>query len=105
MAKFRIIVESIDGTEELDERYQNGIECDGFAILTDCGNGHGITAVNNINLVKLAAIMSSSDIMQKAHKLITTVNVMDVLIGKIGKTEPDEKEEFLKRVIGSLDVE
>lgn len=106
MAKYRIRVESIDGNEELDEQYVNGIECDGFAILADKnGAGRTCVAVHRINLVTLAAIIHSSDIFQNAQKLNMVVTMMDRLNGFAEKKEPDEKEEFLRRVIGSLDAE
>ena len=107
MAKFRIRVESIDGTEELDERYLNGIECNGFGILADeDGEGHSVTAIHKLSTITLAAMMQASEPMRDAHRLMTRVNMVDALFGKIGKTEPYEKEEeVLKRVFESLDVE
>lgn len=35
MGKYLIKVESMDMDEKLDERFQNGLECDGFVILAD----------------------------------------------------------------------
>lgn len=105
MAKYRIRVESIDGEEELDERYVNGIECDGFAILGDRdGNGRAVSAIHKMSVMTLAAMMHGSDMYREAHKLMMVVDLMDKLGGAV-KKEPDEKEEFLKRVIGSLDAE
>ena len=106
MARYRIRVESIDGTEEMDEQYVNGIECDGFAILADKNeSGSACVAVHRINLVTLATMIHSSDIFQNAQKLNMVVTMMDRLNGFAEKKEPDEKEEFLRRVIGSLSEE
>lgn len=106
MARYRIRVESIDGSEELDKRYVNGIECDGFAILADRdGDGKAVSAVHRVSAITIAAMMNGSDAFREAHKLMTIVNLMDRLWGGETKREPDEKEEFLKRVIGSLDAD
>jgi hypothetical protein len=103
MGKYRIRVESINGSEDLDEDYMNGIECNGFAILADKdGIGKAVAAMHNINIMTLAAMMQSNEAFRAAHKLITMINLMDNLTGGAVKNEPDEKDEFLKRVIGSL---
>ena len=103
MAKYRIRVESIDGTEEMDERFVNGIECDGFAILGDVnGEGKGVTAIHKMNIITLSAMMQSSDIFREAQKLSMMVNIMDLLNPK---KPADDSEEFLRNVIGSLSDE
>lgn len=100
MGKYRIRVESIDGNETMDEEYVGGIECDGFAILADKdGNGKGVIAMHEINIMKLAAIMWRSEEFCAAHELMT---LMDRFTDVAEKKKPDEKEEFLRRVIGSL---
>lgn len=104
MARYRIRVESIDGSEDLDEQYVNGIECNGFAILADRDeNGKSVSAIQGVNLITLAAMMEASKVYRAAHNLMTFVNMMDRRACGETKREPDEREEFLKRVIGSLD--
>lgn len=105
MGKYRIRVESIDGNETMDEEYVSGIECDGFAVMADTdGIGKGVIAMHDINIMKLAAMMQCSEEFRAAHKLMTLMNLMR-FTDVAEKKEPDEKEEFLRRVIGSLDAD
>ena len=102
MAIYRIKVESIDGTEDIDERLANGIECDGFAFLANVNERNkSVAVVHKQNLITLAAMMQASDAFRNANDLLTFVNVMGKLKGE-EKKPVDEKEEFLRRVIASL---
>ena len=67
MAKFIIRVESAD--EQLNERYSNGIECDGFCILTEEGNGKVCEAVESMSIDGIGRMIAESKHMIKAAVL------------------------------------
>ena len=59
--KYRIKVEVIDGNgEELDKRYERGIECDGFAIIGN-NEDEATVAIQHMNIRGLAEAISTSD--------------------------------------------
>ena len=42
MAKYRIRVECLDGSNELDAEYRAGIECEGFTLIEKHKDGFGV---------------------------------------------------------------
>lgn len=82
MAKYRIKVEALDGNEKIDQRYVDGIECDGYVIIADAGDKF-TTAIHHMNVEGISnAIMGdakllSAGILAKAKKEIIRVNVRE----------------------------
>lgn len=82
MAKYRIKVEALDGNEKLDQRYTDGIECDGYAIIADAGDTYA-TAIQQMsvdmisNAIMKDAKLLSAGILAKAKKEIIRVNVRE----------------------------
>ena len=96
MAKYLIKVESMDMDEALDERYTNGIECDGFCIVADNDEDTAV-CIHQISLQGLAgAFADSPTLLAAAHigKAIREGNDM--------KREEDLGEIF-KHIIGRND--
>lgn len=98
MASYRIKVESIDGSEVMDEKYIEGIECNGFVIMADCDK-KGICATHNMSKMGIAQIILSCDSMMDAAKLAFIFK--DV----ISKYVAEDKQDFLKHVIESLNAD
>ena len=75
-----IKVESMDHDEALDERYGNGIECDGFALVADCGERY-TTAIHKMSVdsisdgIKGDNKMMSAAILAKAKREIIDLAV------------------------------
>lgn len=75
MGKYLIKVESMDMDEKLDERYQNGLECNGFVIMTDTGSGYDV-ALHCVSIDRISEIivnnsqLMSAGILAKAKKEI-----------------------------------
>lgn len=95
MADYRIRVESIDGSEIMDEKYVKGIECDGFVILGDRGE-NGICCVHKMSKMGIAKMILACDDMMDSAKLAFIFR--DVT----RKYAEDDKVDFLRRVVDSL---
>ena len=80
MGKYLIRVESMDHDEALDERYGNGIECDGFALIADSGKGY-TTAIHKMSVdsisdgIKGDEKLISAAILAKAKREIIDISV------------------------------
>lgn len=61
MAKYRIKVEALDPSEELRAEYRIGMECDGFCIMMDRGDGEGNCVIKDMSIVGIAALMASDE--------------------------------------------
>ena len=95
MGKYMIRVESMDGNDlEVDEKYADGIECDGFCILGD--NEHTCSvAMHNLNIETLSQIimgqheLMAAGILAKAKQDVIDVcrkgEAQDLLTGLLGK--------------------
>lgn len=58
MAKYRIRVEALDPAEELRAEYRMGIECEGFLIVADKGDGHN-TSIHKLSPVEMAGMIAN----------------------------------------------
>lgn len=96
MAKYRIKVEVVDGNEKLNDEYIEGIEADGFVIMTDTEEKARV-ALHNINIDTIANIMMksteilSAGVLAKARK-----DVIDIAMKA-------KKEEMFSKLIGLED--
>lgn len=83
MGKYRILIESMDHDEVLDEHYGNGIECDGFALIADCGERY-TTAIHKMSVDSISdgmkgdSKMISAAILAKAKREIIDIAVKQV---------------------------
>lgn len=68
MGKYLIRVESMDHDEALDERYGKGIECDGFVVLANKGEGCQV-AIHNVNVDTISDMIAGSRQMIAASAL------------------------------------
>ena len=66
MARYRIRIECLDGSEEIDEEYKAGVECDGFALITRHKDGFGI-GIESMSIDRISSAIKQSDkLMQSA---------------------------------------
>lgn len=60
MARYRIKVEALDpSAEELRAELRMGIECEGFVIMADQGDG-GCTSIEHMSITKAAELMAGN---------------------------------------------
>lgn len=82
MGKYLIKVESMDMTDKMDERYENGIECDGFVLIADNGEGY-TTAIHKMSVddisdcIKGDSKMMSAAILANAKREIIDITVKE----------------------------
>lgn len=95
MAKYLIKVEALDGSE-LDKRYTEGIECDGFAVLGDSKES-GVAAIHNLSNFDLAGLITNCDHLMIAAELATTMRKIKSSLKKVSE------DDFMRHVIESLD--
>ena len=59
MGKYLIRIESMDGfNDDLDQRYQDGIEANGFCILADQNENDACVAIHNLSVDDLSTIIA-----------------------------------------------
>ena len=64
--KYRIKVESINGNdEELRAKWRTGIDCNGFVIIEDDGDGYGVL-MHGVSTMDIAQVIVKSDELTKA---------------------------------------
>lgn len=73
MAKYRIKVEALDPGEELRAEYRMGIECEGFCILMDQGEGKACSAMHDVGVLDIARILADSEETLKAAVLAKAI--------------------------------
>lgn len=94
MAKYRIRVECLDGSEVLDEEYKAGIGCDGFVLISKHKDGFEIG-------VEHMSIDNISDAMRKSNKLLQSAILADA---KARIHEIEHKGNALKALFNNLDI-
>lgn len=78
MGKYLVRVESMDMDERLDQRYTDGIECEGFALIAD-GGDQSIVAIHRMSVDGISDAMKNEDkllsaaILAKAKREITDI--------------------------------
>lgn len=68
MGKYRIRIEALNGNEELDQDYTDGIECDGFAVLAHQGDSC-TAAIHDVNVDIISDMIAGSSQMMAASVL------------------------------------
>ena len=92
MARYRIRIECLDGSEEIDEEYKAGMECEGFTLITQVKNNFGVD-------IEHMSIDSISDAMRKADKLIQSAILADA---KRRIYDIEHKGNALKALFGQM---
>ena len=98
MGKYLIRVESMDHDEQLNQEYQDGIECDGFVIMADKGEGATV-ALHEVNVDTI------SDMIQGESKLRQAAILADAkrkIVEIAMKDKAESKAEALKALLIGL---
>ena len=69
MSNYRIVIEAISehGKKELPEELRGGVECEGFVIIADKGEG-STTVIQDVNKIDIASSLACSNaLMSAAH--------------------------------------
>lgn len=98
MGKYLIKVESMDHDEQLDQVYQDGIECDGFVIMADKGEGatvavHGVSIDDISDMIQGESKLRQAGILAEAKR-----RIMDIAM----KDKAESKVEALKALFDGL---
>lgn len=84
----------MDHDEALDERYGNGIECDGFALVADCGERY-TTAIHKMSVDGISDGIKGDDKLMSAAILAKAKReIIDIAV------KGDRKRELLKKMLG-----
>ena len=94
MARYRIRIECLDGSEELDEEYRAGIECEGFVMISRQEDGFDVG-------VEHMSIDNISDAMRKSNVLLQSAILADA---KARIHEIEQKGNALKALFKKLDI-
>lgn len=98
MGKYLIKVESMDHDEQLDQRYQKGIECDGFVIMADNGEG-ATTSLHAVSIDTISDMINGdSKIIQAGILADAKRRIMDIAM----KDKAESKVEALKALFDGL---
>lgn len=98
MGKYLIKVESMDHDEQLNQEYQDGIECDGFVIMADKGEGATV-AVHGVSINDISdMIQGESKLRQAAILADAKRRIMDIAM----KDKAESKVEALKALFDGL---
>lgn len=94
MAKYRIRIECLDGSEELDEEYLAGIECDGFVMINKHEDGFEVG-------IELMSIDSISSAIAQNDKLLQSAILAEA---KHRVFEMAGRERISKAIFNGLDI-
>lgn len=94
MAKYRIRVECLDGSNELDAEYRAGIECEGFVLINRQKDGFGVG-------IERMSIDNISDAIAKSNKLTQSAILADA---KRRVYEMADRERISQAIINGLDI-
>ena len=78
MNKYRIKVEALDGNKELNERYADGIECDGFVIIGHEDDGNTV-AIEHLTIDDISSAIANNNILLASGVLAKAKNDVDGL--------------------------
>ena len=80
MGKYLVKVESMDMTDKMDEQYENGIECDGFVLIADNGEGY-TTAIHRMSVEGISdALMGDAKLMSAAILAKAKREIIDITV-------------------------
>ena len=94
MAKYRIRVECLDGSEELDEEYRAGIECEGFTLIAKT------TDATHIGIEHMS-VDGISDALRKTDQLMAAAILADA---KERINQRVRKSKAFEAIINGLDI-
>lgn len=90
MGKYRIRIEALDGNEELDQDYTDGIECDGFAVLAHQDDGcevalHKVSIDTISDMIVSSNKMCAAGILAKAKRELRDVMRKEAMGGMLDR--------------------
>ena len=94
MAKYRIKVECLDGSEVLDEEYRAGIECEGFKLITKMTDATGLA-------IEHMSVDGISDALRKQDQLMAAAILADA---KERISQRARKSKAFEAIINGLDI-
>jgi len=94
MAKYRIRVECLDGSEELDEEYRAGIECEGFTLIERHEDGFGV-GIEDMSRDSISDAIAQNDTLAQSAILAEA---------KHRVYEMEGRERISKAFINGLDI-
>ena len=94
MGKYMIRVESMDHDEEMNEKFERGIECDGFTIMADCDDRY-FTAIHKMSIETISgAILGESKLMSAAILAKAKREITEIA------TKSDKVRDMLRTMLG-----
>lgn len=94
MAKYRIRVECLDGSTELDEEYRTGIECEGFVLIEKHKDGFGV-GVEDMSRDSISDAIAQSNMLAQSAILAAA---------KLKVYEMEGRERISKAIFNGLDI-
>ena len=94
MAKYRIRVECLDGSKELDEEYRAGIECEGFTLIEKHNDGFGV-GVEDMSSDSISDAIAQSNMLAQSAILAAA---------KLKVYEMEGRERISKAIFNGLDI-
>ena len=79
MGKYRILFESMEDNQEFNEAFGKGIECEGFCVIADTGEGYA-EAIHHMSVDIIAngilnsKNLTSAAVLAKARREIAEIN-------------------------------
>lgn len=96
MGKYLIKVESTEHDEALDQRYQKGIECDGFVIMADKGEG-ATTCMHDVSIDTISDMILLDSKLMEAAILAEAKRKIEELMEQ---SKIEAKADALKKLLG-----
>lgn len=96
MGKYLIKVECMDHDEQMDERYQKGIECDGYVIMADRGGG-ATTCMHEVSIDTISDMIRSDNKLMQAAVLAEAKRKIEELMEQ---SKIEAKARAMKKLLG-----
>lgn len=94
MAKYRIRVECLDGSNELDEEYRAGIECEGFTLIVKHKDRLGV-GIEDMSRDSISDAIAKNDTLAQSAILAEAKRRVYEMAGR---------ERISKAIINGLDI-
>lgn len=94
MAKYRIRVECLDGSEALDEEYTAGIECEGFVMINKSKSCFGVS-IERMSIDDISSAIAQNDKLTQSAILAEAKRRVYEMAGR---------EMISKAIINGLDI-